>query len=167
MHLLSAALQILATRTESPEILGALSTLSDFYGENTPVARRRLRTTIERHGLGINEQFLAAAEAIIKVQTKNNSNKTHQRNKSYCYKVGSMHIASSFLYARWICMLGLAREGTLQPQSSNSASTQAMRGMVAPAKSGTRCEPALLQCYVMLLFHAVLQLTLGLPVPQK
>ncbi|CAL8463754.1 g3288 [Coccomyxa elongata] len=58
--------KILATRTESPEILGALSTLSDFYGENTPVARRRLRTTIERHGLGINEQFLAAAEAIIK-----------------------------------------------------------------------------------------------------
>ncbi len=31
------------------------------------MARRRLRTTIEQHGLGINEQFLAAAEAIIKV----------------------------------------------------------------------------------------------------
>ncbi|EIE27799.1 component of oligomeric golgi complex 6 [Coccomyxa subellipsoidea C-169] len=58
--------KILATRTESPEILGALSTLSGFYEENTPVARRRLRTTIEQHGLGINEQFLAAAEAIIK-----------------------------------------------------------------------------------------------------
>lgn len=43
--------------------------MSDFYEENTPVARRRLRTTIERHGLGINEQFLAAAEAIIRVKT--------------------------------------------------------------------------------------------------
>ena len=59
--------QILGTRTESPEILGALSTLSEFYDDNTPVARRRLRTTIEQNGLGINEQFIAAAKAIIKV----------------------------------------------------------------------------------------------------
>ena len=59
-------MQILATRTESQEIIGALTTLSTFYEENTPQAQRRLRTTIEQHGLSINEQFLAAAEDIIK-----------------------------------------------------------------------------------------------------
>ena len=59
--------QILATRTESQELVGALSTLSTFYEENTPVARRRLRTTIEQHGLSITEQFTAAAKAIIQV----------------------------------------------------------------------------------------------------
>ena len=60
-------MQILATRTELPEVVGALSTLSTFYEENTPQAQRRLRTTIEQHSLSINEQFLAAAEDIIKV----------------------------------------------------------------------------------------------------
>ena len=47
--------------------MGALSTLSKFYDENTPVARRRLRTTIEQHGLSITEQFTASAKAIIQV----------------------------------------------------------------------------------------------------
>ncbi len=61
-------MQILATRTELPEVVGALSTLSTFYEENTPQAQRRLRTTIEQHSLSINEQFLAAAEDIIKVR---------------------------------------------------------------------------------------------------
>lgn len=59
--------QILATRTESQDLVGALSTLSTFYEENTPVARRRLRTTIEQHGLSITEQFTAAAKAITQV----------------------------------------------------------------------------------------------------
>ena len=62
-------MQILATRTELPEVVGALSTLSTFYEENTPQAQRRLRTTIEQHSLSINEQFLAAAEDIIKVRS--------------------------------------------------------------------------------------------------
>ena len=60
-------MQILATRTESPEVVGALTTLSTFYEDNTLQAQRRLRTTIEQHGLSINEQFLSAAEDIIKV----------------------------------------------------------------------------------------------------
>ena len=59
--------QILATRTESTEILSSLTTLSSFYEDNTPVARRRLRTTIEQHGLSINQQFVTAAGAIIQV----------------------------------------------------------------------------------------------------
>ncbi len=61
-------MQILATRTEVPEVVGALTTLSTFYEENTPQAQRRLRTTIEQHSLSINEQFLTAAEDIIKVR---------------------------------------------------------------------------------------------------
>ena len=61
-------MQILATRTESPDIIGALTTLSTFYENNTIQAQRRLRTTIEQHGLSINEQFLSAAEDIIKVR---------------------------------------------------------------------------------------------------
>ena len=61
-------MQILATRTELPEVVGALSSLSTFYGENTPQAQRRLRTTIEQHSLSINEQFLAAAEDVIKAR---------------------------------------------------------------------------------------------------
>ena len=61
-------MQILATRTELPEVVGALSSLSTFYEENTPQAQRRLRTTIEQHSLSINEQFLAAAEDVIKVR---------------------------------------------------------------------------------------------------
>ena len=59
--------QTLEIRTETPELLGALSTLSTFYDENTPAERRRLRATIERRGLHANEQFLSAAESVIQV----------------------------------------------------------------------------------------------------
>ena len=59
--------QTLEIRTETPELLGALSTLSTFYDENTRAERRRLRATIERRGLHANEQFLSAAEAVIQV----------------------------------------------------------------------------------------------------
>jgi hypothetical protein len=52
------------TRTESPEILGSLGTLSAFYADNTAVERRRLRAKIEEQGRSINEQFLAAAEEV-------------------------------------------------------------------------------------------------------
>eukprot|EP00898_Chlorokybus_atmophyticus_P001925 jgi/Chlat1/2733/Chrsp182S02898 len=45
------------------EVLSALSALSDFYpAENTPAARRALRATIERRGVGINGAFVAASE---------------------------------------------------------------------------------------------------------
>ncbi len=58
--------QILATRTEAPEIIGALGTLSTFYEENTTHAQRRLRQIIQQNDLSINEQFLTAAEDIVK-----------------------------------------------------------------------------------------------------
>ena len=56
--------QVFDTRTESPEILGSLGTLSAFYADNTAAERRRLRATIERQGRQINEQYLAAAEEV-------------------------------------------------------------------------------------------------------
>jgi hypothetical protein len=59
--------KVLETRTDSPELLASLATLSTFYGENTLHARRALRTTIERRGLTINEEFLQASEAAQKV----------------------------------------------------------------------------------------------------
>lgn len=59
--------QILDIKTESPEVVNALQTLSEFYDENTPAARRALRSTIERRGLAIHEHFLSAAESVIQV----------------------------------------------------------------------------------------------------
>ena len=58
--------QVLATRTEAPEIIGALGTLSTFYEENTTHAQRRLRQTIQQHDLSVNMQFLTAVEDIVK-----------------------------------------------------------------------------------------------------
>lgn len=59
--------QILDIRTDSPDLITSLSTLSSFYGENTPAARKALRSTIEKRGLAINERFLGAAEGVIQV----------------------------------------------------------------------------------------------------
>lgn len=64
-HHLLPAVQALSTRTETPEFLSSLSTLSDFYGENTAAERRKLRSTIEQQGLAIDAEFLAAAETVI------------------------------------------------------------------------------------------------------
>lgn len=64
----AARLQIMETRTEAPEVVGSLSTLSEFFTDNTPATRRRLRSTIENQGVRINEQFLEAAQSVIKVR---------------------------------------------------------------------------------------------------
>lgn len=49
------------TRTDSPELLASLEALSSFYGENTPGARRALKSTIERRALALNHDFLLAS----------------------------------------------------------------------------------------------------------
>jgi hypothetical protein len=67
--MISQYLQILEIKTESPELISALNTLSDFYDDNNPAARRQLRSTIEQKGLDINKQFLAAAEGVIEVRS--------------------------------------------------------------------------------------------------
>lgn len=52
---------------DSTELLNALNTLSEIYQDNTPAARRQLRSTIEQRGLQINDQFLEAADSVTKV----------------------------------------------------------------------------------------------------
>uniref|UniRef100_A0A7S0RHC7 Conserved oligomeric Golgi complex subunit 6 n=1 Tax=Chlamydomonas leiostraca TaxID=1034604 RepID=A0A7S0RHC7_9CHLO len=59
--------KILDIKTETPELIDSLSTLSSFYNDNTPASRRALRSTIEQRSLDINEKFITAAEAVIKV----------------------------------------------------------------------------------------------------
>ncbi|KIZ02121.1 Conserved oligomeric Golgi complex subunit 6 [Monoraphidium neglectum] len=58
--------KILEIKTESPELVSALSTLSGFYDQNGAAERRQLRSAVERRGLDINRQFLDAAETVIR-----------------------------------------------------------------------------------------------------
>ena len=53
--------KVLEIPVDSPEILSCLKSLSEFYPENTPAARRGLRRSIERHGLEINREYLKAS----------------------------------------------------------------------------------------------------------
>ncbi|XP_007040848.2 PREDICTED: conserved oligomeric Golgi complex subunit 6 [Theobroma cacao] len=55
--------KVLECRTDSPEVVASLNTLSTFYTENTPQARRNLRSTIEKRSLQINLDFLRASQA--------------------------------------------------------------------------------------------------------
>ncbi|XP_010275137.1 PREDICTED: conserved oligomeric Golgi complex subunit 6 [Nelumbo nucifera] len=56
--------KVLESRTDSPDLLASLNTLSTFYTENTQQARRNLRSTIEKRSLSINDEFLLASEAV-------------------------------------------------------------------------------------------------------
>ncbi|KAG0467181.1 hypothetical protein HPP92_018761 [Vanilla planifolia] len=53
--------KVLETRTDAPDLLDSLSTLSTFYTENSPQARRNLRSSIEQRSLAINHHFLLAS----------------------------------------------------------------------------------------------------------
>ncbi|GMI95702.1 Conserved Oligomeric Golgi Complex 6 [Hibiscus trionum] len=55
--------KVLECRTDTPEVLASLNTISTFYTENTPQARRNLRSTIEKRSLEINLDFLRASQA--------------------------------------------------------------------------------------------------------
>lgn len=55
--------KVLECRTDTPDVLASLNTLSSFYSENTPQSRRNLRSTIEKRGLSINLEFLEASQA--------------------------------------------------------------------------------------------------------
>ncbi|XP_060968898.1 conserved oligomeric Golgi complex subunit 6 [Cannabis sativa] len=63
-----------STRTESPDLLASLNTLSSFYADNTPHSRRNLRSTIEKRSLSINHEFLQASataqEALDRVEVE-------------------------------------------------------------------------------------------------
>ncbi|KAI3707764.1 hypothetical protein L2E82_36569 [Cichorium intybus] len=55
--------KVLETRTDNPDLLASLNTLSTFYTDNTAPARRNLRSTIEKRSLTINHDFLLASDA--------------------------------------------------------------------------------------------------------
>ncbi|GAB4851939.1 Golgi transport complex subunit 6 [Ancistrocladus abbreviatus] len=55
--------KVLESRTDSPELLASLNTLSTFYTDNTPQSRRNLRSIIEKRSLSINQEFLLASDA--------------------------------------------------------------------------------------------------------
>ncbi|XP_049376401.1 conserved oligomeric Golgi complex subunit 6 [Solanum stenotomum] len=55
--------KVLETRTDTPDLLASLNTLSEFYTKNTPHSRRNLRSTIEKRSLSINEEFLLSSTA--------------------------------------------------------------------------------------------------------
>nr|ATB19486.1 putative COG7 [Juniperus oxycedrus] len=55
--------KVLESRTDSPDLLASLNTLSTFYTYNTQQARRNLRSTIEKRALAINDEFLATSES--------------------------------------------------------------------------------------------------------
>ncbi|XP_058074073.1 conserved oligomeric Golgi complex subunit 6 [Magnolia sinica] len=55
--------KVLESRTDTPDVLASLYTLSTFYTDNSHQARRNLRSTIEKRSLSINHEFLLASEA--------------------------------------------------------------------------------------------------------
>ncbi|KAK6942165.1 Conserved oligomeric Golgi complex subunit 6 [Dillenia turbinata] len=69
--------KVLECRTESPDLLASLNTLSSFYTDNTPHARRNLRSSIEKRSLSINHEFLlsslAAQQALDRVEDEVNA----------------------------------------------------------------------------------------------
>ena len=60
--------KVLETRTDSPDLLASLGALSTFYVQNTPQARRNLKSSIEQRSLSINRHFLDASLPAQKVR---------------------------------------------------------------------------------------------------
>lgn len=55
--------KLVALKPDAPALVESLHALGEFYGDNTPAARRGLRSAIDKRGLAINEEFLCASEA--------------------------------------------------------------------------------------------------------
>jgi hypothetical protein len=55
--------KVLECRTDSPDLVSSLNTLSTFYSENAPRSRRNLKSSIETRALQINLEFLQASNA--------------------------------------------------------------------------------------------------------
>ncbi|KAJ9507813.1 hypothetical protein QJQ45_019281, partial [Haematococcus lacustris] len=82
------SVQILDIKTETPDLINALATLSSFQTDNTPAARRGLRSTIEQRSLDINDTFLKAAEAVI--QALDNAQSKLDGLSTSCSKVNQV-----------------------------------------------------------------------------
>lgn len=95
-------MQTLSTRTETPEFLSSLSTLSEFYGDNTAAERRNLRSTIEQQGLAVDSQFLAAASTVI--ASLDAIEADVEQLSACCRGVGSSLASSKVAPAAHICI---------------------------------------------------------------
>lgn len=71
--------QILEIKTEAPELIGSLQTLSTFYTDNTAASRRALRSTVEKRSLLICDKFITAAEDVIRVGALGDAQIENQR----------------------------------------------------------------------------------------
>lgn len=60
-------MQVLSLKTESPDVINAMATLSSVCGDNTPSERRDLRSKVERRSTLLNQEYLTAAGSVIQV----------------------------------------------------------------------------------------------------
>ena len=101
-------MQTLSTRTETPELLSSLSTLSEFYGDNTAAERRNLRSTIEQQGLAVDSQFLVAASTVI--ASLDAIEADVEQLSACCRGVGSSLASSKVAPAAHICIFAECRQ---------------------------------------------------------
>ena len=60
--------QVLDIKTESAEVLESLAALSALHEETSASSRRQLKTHVEERGIDNLEQFLLAAQGVIRVR---------------------------------------------------------------------------------------------------
>eukprot|EP01025_Chloroclados_australasicus_P062035 TRINITY_DN8145_c0_g3_i1.p1 TRINITY_DN8145_c0_g3~~TRINITY_DN8145_c0_g3_i1.p1 ORF type:complete len:639 (-),score=78.14 TRINITY_DN8145_c0_g3_i1:421-2337(-) len=69
--------KVLDIKSETPEFISSLETLSEFYADNSAQSRRSLRSTVEKRGLKIHQELLQQAEEVFgslnKIQTDLNA----------------------------------------------------------------------------------------------
>jgi hypothetical protein len=60
--------KVLSIKTDAPDLLEALGTLSELYDTNTASNRRRLRAIIDRNSVAINLDFLDETKDVVAVR---------------------------------------------------------------------------------------------------
>ncbi|GMP95168.1 hypothetical protein CsSME_00044316 [Camellia sinensis var. sinensis] len=69
--------KVLETRTDTPDLLSSLNTLSSFYAHNNTHFSRNLQSTIDNRSLSINHEFLlssnGAQQALDRVEEEVNA----------------------------------------------------------------------------------------------
>lgn len=130
-------------------MVGSLAALSQFYTENTPAARRQLRSTIENEGVKINEEFLSAAESVIKVcwaLAAGHTRKLHQALPSAGYPAAAGATTPARLHPykidkRLLCAVGPRLPQVLDVVQADlealSACCERMGGLVTASKAAS------------------------------
>lgn len=113
--------KVLETRTDSPDLLASLGALSTFYVQNTPQARRNLKSSIEQRSLAINRHFLDASLPAHKVCCYSPALPSIRRGGLFgnCF-------ALSFACRRWITSKGRCTRSTTPGRSESISITAVM-----------------------------------------